>query len=450
MKPPNTNEIPIATPSSFLPPLKPLILTGKDTGSEDINTKLKNALGWLRWLYIPEVRGTARRRPIHISLEDGKEQGQGSTRKEKEEELEEIRADPFERNFTIQWLTRVISLGSSYGEAEEGGIAAEILDDASALLAICAGTAASGAVTRVFRFRLKGRVAATDGGEQEEGEEVTVDLRDASFESSDTSSLGNVTWGGACVMAEMIGEDPEAFAISSEGLGEGIGMRALELGAGTGLVSLVYAKFLEVWAKHREGRGIDEVVATDFHPSVLENLRVNYEVNFPSQSQNTTSSTASQNPLISTSVLPLDWSTIHSIHTQPPSNSTSLKDELPLQLRVKFDVILGADIIYESLHARWIRSCVERFLKKPSPSPTAGFIPLFHLIIPLRKTFKMESKSVEEVFRTVESLQKERGEMGGERELELAIIHQEDIICDAYSGEEAGEVVYRYYKIAWV
>ncbi|KAF8468555.1 hypothetical protein JB92DRAFT_3059263, partial [Gautieria morchelliformis] len=312
----------------------------------------------------------------------------------------------------------------------------------------------------------------------------------------------------------MIAEDPSNFSIfSREQLGTlqphvNAPFRALELGAGTGLASLVLGKVLErIRSMDRQCEEpisfdtrpvplvVDAVFATDFHPSVLANLRFNFAVNFPAASINSQSPVDNDNNtgISHTSccapnmvVLPLDWSVIHSL-THPishpvgketfessaqdtkwpndadalfqsrPQTSHPVLDQTDLirdqqqvlannadiltsatpsstssiapQLDIPFDVIIGADIIYEHSHALWVRACVERFLRKhtrpssqadeytiqapatalPGHSYQSDTSPLrtnqrpipalFHLIIPLRRTHAVESRSVEEVFR---------------------------------------------------
>ena len=63
----------------------------------------------------------------------------------------------------------------------------------------------------------------------------------------------------------MLLEEPQKFGLTNAVLARAEGVRILELGAGTGLVSLAATNFcLEgVWAA---------VVASDYHPTVLNNL----------------------------------------------------------------------------------------------------------------------------------------------------------------------------------
>ncbi|KAF8525431.1 hypothetical protein JB92DRAFT_2875919, partial [Gautieria morchelliformis] len=93
-------------------------------------------------------------------------------------------------------------------------------------------------------------------------DEFSIILRDAPLESSDFSSLGTL--------------NPQVNAP----------FRALELGAGTGLALLVLGKCTEPvsFDTCRVLLLVDTVFATDFHPSVLSNLRFNFAINFPAAS----------------------------------------------------------------------------------------------------------------------------------------------------------------------
>ncbi|KAF8509348.1 hypothetical protein JB92DRAFT_2814253 [Gautieria morchelliformis] len=399
----------VVPPTTFLPPLKLLkTCSGKE---------IWDALASLRYIYLPEVRGCSRRR-------------RGLMAEKQSNDLSAIRADGFERSFAIQWLTRFVSLFSEVGDD------VRLLQKAASLLAICAGAAASGSVDSP---------KTVEGGMNE----FTVLLRDAPLESSDFSSVGAQTWGGSCILAEMIAENPSNLSIfSREQLGTlhphvNAPFRALELGAGTGLASLVLGKVLErirsmdrqceepiSFDTRRVPLLVDTVFATDFHPSVLANLRFNFAVNFPAASINSQSPVLANNADILTSVT--------------PSSTSSIAP----QLDIPFDVIIEADITYEHSHALWVRACVERFLRKPTrPLDTSPLrtdqcpIPaLFHLIIPLRRTHAVESPISPYADAAMEPIP-----------LEVAIISQEDILCDAYSDcDTEEEVVYRYDRIGWV
>jgi hypothetical protein len=99
-----------------------------------------------------------------------------------------------------------------------------LVQSAAALLAICAGAASAGTRTRTYVFG-----------------SVRVQLTDVALRNDDFGSVGAQTWGSACVLAEMIAEEPARFGFELGGTGEKA-VRVLELGAGTGLVSLTIGK----------------------------------------------------------------------------------------------------------------------------------------------------------------------------------------------------------------
>ncbi|KAF9457366.1 hypothetical protein BDZ94DRAFT_1273378 [Collybia nuda] len=362
-------------PTSHLPPIRQIAAYPPED--------LTNALKYLRLIYNPEVRGSRRRRS-NSSANTG-----GSVR---DSELDDLRSDAFERSYAIKWLTTLVSQAEPWGDNDGAEV---LLQDAAALLAICSGTAAAGVIVRDFVFE-------TDHGTHKT---LKVNLTDVPLDNHDYGSVGAQTWGGACVLAEDIAKYPERFGFLHP---KSSGLRVLELGAGTGLVSLVVGKLFESLADETDVT----IVATDYYPSVLMNLEANVRSNFPSE--------ASSPIRISTHTL--DWSAF----PDEPGHDRSLDEP--------FDVILGADIIYESQHAVWIRSCLCRLLRKPSDD--VHFEPKFHLVIPLRRTHSSESSTIETVFPSRDMA-----------ESTLGILSKETIICEAENG--TGQVEYAYYIIGW-
>ncbi|CAE6455583.1 unnamed protein product [Rhizoctonia solani] len=109
-----------------------------------------------------------------------------------------------------------------------------------------------------------------------------------------------------------------------------------------------------------------------------------------------------------------------------------------------FDVIFGADIVYELSHATLVRGVVERLLRKPSYRPESPPA-YFYLIMPLRPTHADEANSVDMAFpRAEDVISKEAGE--GEI---LAIVRTETYARSAGVGR-ADEVQYVHYCIGWV
>ncbi|KAI0354723.1 hypothetical protein OH77DRAFT_486437 [Trametes cingulata] len=307
-------------------------------------------------------------------------------------DLDVLRSDTFEREFAIRWLTGFAARSdvwvyASDDEAETDARAA-IVDSAASILATFAGDEEEEDITRTFTFPTRHAGA------------VHVELNDAPLLSDDHTSVGLQSWGSSILLAERMCLETAAYglAVPTEG-----SLRILELGAGTGLLSIAAAKLL---ASSNAAR-TPEVVATDYHPSVLANLRSNVGRN----------SSATTSPGVE--VLPLDWQ--NPVYEGPLAES--------------FDVILAADVVYHPEHARWIKACVERLLVRERG--------VFWLIIPIRPTGRHEgmSNTVEAVFppaATVESKDKRA----------LAILNVEELSKHNGVGR-ADEGGYRLYKIGW-
>ncbi|TFK23736.1 hypothetical protein FA15DRAFT_670215 [Coprinopsis marcescibilis] len=373
--------------TSTLPPIR------KIASTDDL--ELRGAIDYIRKIYNPPVRGSRRRRRRSAA------NGCSGTHIPNDEQgdLEALRRDAFERTYSTTWLTHLVSHFSIFGDDEDQN-PHSLLNDAAGLLAIVAGTASAGIITRLFT------VPSAYGP-------VSVQLRDVPLDNQDYGSVGAQTWGGACIMAEMIAEDPGRFDLILSSSGSPGPYRVLELGAGTGLVSLAIAQLYRkmIGEVSRRGDPVIDIVATDYYPSVLENLRVNV-------TENRLEDAKSTSPAVRLRTWPLDWSKFPSTTALPP-------------LDKPFDVIFGADIVYEEQHAIWIMDCLKKLLKRGS---------WFHLIIPLRHTHTFESCTIEVVFaRPLAAC--------GEPSL---IWHSKDIItCDADSGRDGDEVDYACYKIGW-
>jgi hypothetical protein len=276
-----------------------------------------------------------------------------------------IRADAFERRYAINWLTGFISRSEEWLELapdfDEMPFAREaVIQLATTLISACTGTSICGAVTRHFTFG-----------------PFLVEVNDDALPSEDHTAVGLNTWGSARILAERMVADPAYFGLMAP---PRRGLKVLELGAGTGLLSLVARRMLEAQVVVQKGDcqasppAVVElnIVATDYHPSVLANLKFNISSNAPSAHV--------PDPYrVSLTSEALDW-----------------RDPPELEEAAKYDVILGADIIYERSHAEWIRSCVETLLKKPGKDGSTGGV--FWLIYPERPTHQQELDSVQEAF----------------------------------------------------
>ncbi|KAI0714751.1 putative methyltransferase-domain-containing protein [Earliella scabrosa] len=320
-------------------------------------------------------------------------------------DIDVLRSDTFEREFAIRWLTGFAARSDMWVYApecsdQESDARAALVDEAASLLSTFAGADEEEAITRVFTFPTRVQTSTNPP-------DVRVELNDAPLLSDDHTSVGLQSWGSAIRLAELMCLDPGAFGIALADRPANT-LRILELGAGTGLLSIAAAKLLASSSPDNHC----EVVATDYHPSVLDNLRKNVETNFlPTDA--------------AVQVLPLDWQ--NPVYEGP--------------LAGQFRVILAADVVYHPGHARWIKSCVERLLECGS-SDSGRLGGVFWLIIPLRSTGRHEgmSDTVEAVFPHVSKVAHLRGE--------LAILHVEELRKQDGVGR-ADEGGYKLYQIGW-
>lgn len=403
--------LPLNPPTSQLPPIAKI----KSVSLQDII----DAIGYLRHLYNPEVRGTCRidQKVVFNASRTASESTQAfseardpaakeSLKPPSDSSLDVLRADEFERSYAIRWLTSLVARADMLAARDDRNDNLEdslrtnsqepswenTVQEVAALLAVCAGTAAAGLVSRAFAFRHK------------TGREVKVQVTDVPLENQDYSSVGAQTWGSACLLSEMIVDSPTTFGLDYSVFARGP-VRVLELGAGTGLVSLTVGGILKGYWDGGSNDSCGTVVATDFHPSVLQNLTTNAAFNL---------ATWPEHCPVSVSAHHLDWSNLPSTPF-PPFDQP-------------FDIIFGADIVYEIEHASWIRSTVEHFLRKPE---TTSDMPQFHLMIPIRPTHATESQAVEKVFPFAPDpeVQTSSSSPAG-----LCIVRKEVILCEVHSS----------------
>ncbi|GME22971.1 putative Nicotinamide N-methyltransferase [Neofusicoccum parvum] len=235
-----------------------------------------------------------------------------------EEAAAALRADEFERSFAVRWLTAFIArAGSELVRVGSEEAAQRLVDDAASILASFSETTdpdsddEDAGLTREFEFAVRDTAAAA----------VSVRLNDAPLKGTDHTAVGLQSWGAAIVLSGLICADPERFGLPTPS-----GGTIVELGAGTGLVCLTVAALLQQHFRHRPST----VVATDFHPAVLANLRRNVAAN--------------ASPVLAR---PLDWS--------------APVLEPPLAPR-RAAVLLAADVVYAPEHARWLRDCAAALL----------------------------------------------------------------------------------------
>lgn len=279
--------------------------------------------------------------------------------------------DEFERAFAVQWLTSFIARMTKLGSDDEETI--DLVERAASLLAIFSGSSASGQVVRTLQFT-----------NEETGNTFDIQICDGSINSHEhLGAVGMQTWGSALVLSRMIAARPRRFFSSPES-----SIRILELGAGTGLVSLVLSKVLK--STH--------IIATDFDSHVLNNLQSNMERN----------SFNGDTPRVEH----LDWRSYLS-----PSTPSS----------TPFDIIIGADVVYEPQQSSWLKATVSHHLRRDNPGA------VFYLITPIRHTHQAELNSIRSTFPPASN---EHG---------LCTLHEEEVGLD-----DSDDMQYVLFTIGWV
>ncbi|PPQ69480.1 hypothetical protein CVT25_002044 [Psilocybe cyanescens] len=329
-------------------------------------------------------------------------------------DLDILHADPLERAFAIKWVTGFVTRSDSWISASESDSETEerteALDDATSILSAFIGNEDDNdvALTRIFTFPVASNYIAGRGSIPEQ---INVELNDAPLSKEDHTSVGLQSWGSSIILADRFCLQPSFFSLVPPSGDETL--RILELGAGTGMLSIAASKILHP-------SPAVEIVATDYHPDVLQNLAKNIATNFPISS--------TLNPRIT--VEALDW---EAPNYDAPFNKP-------------FDIILAADVVYHPCHAQWIKKCVEQLLARPNPTTRrAGGI--FWLIIPVRTTGRHEGMdtTIERLF--ADATASQTSEVTAE--LTLAVLHREEVGRQGSVGR-ADEGAYKLFKIGWI
>ena len=344
---------------------------------------------------------------IHDFVADTDENNESDT------EADLLRADPFERSFAIKWLTGFISRSdkwisacNSNSDSEERS---DVLDQAITLLSsfTSVNEETEVALTRTFSFPITTNSTSNK-------KDIQVELNDAPLSKEDHTSVGLQSWGSSILLAERICLQPSLFSLTTPIDTNARPLRILELGAGTGMLSIVAAKILQSYSP------APEIIATDYHPEVLDNLTRNVATNFP------------KHPA-AIAIKYLDWEVPH--YCEP--------------LDRPFDVILGADVIYHPEHAKWIKQCVEKLLVRPCAdnSNRSGGGGVFWLIIPVRSTGRHEGldRTVDDLFSTYTT----HHHVDKNSEPKLAILQKEEVGRQGNIGR-ADEGGYKLFKISWI
>lgn len=374
-------------PSSSLPQLRSLhALT---------EAQLKAALQYLQDIYcplrlppgLPESRGCP-----DTTTDSGyvSEDEVAEISADRDDVLIALRDDKIERDYAVRWLTRFISRAEELSFAEDS--ISELIDVAAFILASftdCDDDDCDEALYRNFCFPVS--LSASPSGS------VELQLKDAPLSGNDHTDVGLQSWGASIVFSGLMCAQPEKLGLTSLSPSSTL----MELGAGTGLVSLTLAKLLTLLPI------VDPtVIATDYHPAVLENLRANISMD---QTPNHAVYTSLQS-------LNLDW-------TAPPAALCST-----------VDILFAADVVYAPEHAAWLRDCAAHLL-----APNG----LFWLMVTVRINGKFEGISD-----TVETAFRNDVKTGG-RSGRSVMIHEKEEFDKNQSIGRGDESGYILFKIGW-
>ncbi|KAJ9161341.1 Protein-lysine N-methyltransferase EFM2-like protein 2 [Coniochaeta hoffmannii] len=328
-----------------------------------------------------------------------------------EAQLERLRADEHERAFAVRWVTRFIAVGDELPcfETEEGRQGA--LERAAEVLNALVNAPPDGegggdrdeedVFTRDFTFALPGG----DDGRYRRYSPICVRVGDglAGRRGEDHLDVGLQTWGAAIVLCQMMCDDAARFGLTRAELGGEPSI--VELGAGTGLVSLVLGRLLPMLGVERP-----VVVATDYHPAVIANLEENVRLNYGDEEEGRVDACK------------LDWA------------EEEVGKEWPLG-EEKADLLIATDVVYAAEHARMLCDCASRLLAARG---------VFWLLATVRQNgrFNGVDKTVEDVFGC------DGRANDSETGKRLTILESQEL--EKRSGVGRGdETFYKLFRIGW-
>ncbi|ORY13414.1 S-adenosyl-L-methionine-dependent methyltransferase [Clohesyomyces aquaticus] len=378
-------------PPSSLPPVRSLRLANEST----IDTALRN----LHQIYCPlrlpasfvqQNKPPKFLAPTPLLADSGyasRDEDDDAEDSDAVETLDLLRADQFERSVAVRWLTALIARAEELCGIEED-TRSRIIEEAAFILSSFTDSIDEGtdhALSREFSF------STSLGGCGSAMNSIHIRLNDAPLSTTDHTDVGLQSWGASIILSSMMCASPERFELENLPPDTTV----IELGAGTGLVSLTLAALLP-----RLPIKDPRIIATDYHSAVLENLRSNMAAN--SVPQETTP--------VQTMVL--DWS-------NPPS------------LSAPANMLVAADVVYAPEHAAMLLDCAARLLAPGG---------IFWLIVTVRNSGKFEG-----IAETVEAAMADDAMQNGRNGRNLKIFAKErlDKRKDVGRGDESGYILYR-------
>lgn len=353
--------------------------------------------------------GTATPLAVDSGYASGEDDDEDACGLADEDELACLRADSYERQFAVRWLTSFIARAEELLPEIDDDARQHFIDEASYILASFSSVSDAeqdedaGAIVREFRFQVNGQ----------EADAIEVRLTDGTpATGSDHTDVGLQSWGASIVVSDLMCSFPERFGLSAEQLGDT--PRIIELGAGTGLVGITMAKLLP-----RIGVSNGTIIATDYHPAVLSNLKENITANFPrtGDDEDNDNDDDDERPL---QTCLLDWA---APCLDPPLHEPA-------------DMLVATDVVYAPEHAVWLRDCAGKLLAHNG---------IFWLIASVRPNGRFEgvTDTVEAAFADEETCPTtDDGQLG------LRIVAKDSFGKRKGVGR-ADEIGYKVFRIGW-
>ncbi|WFD25463.1 hypothetical protein MNAN1_000423 [Malassezia nana] len=288
--------------------------------------------------------------------------------------LDAARAEPTERAYVLSWLGRLVE--SELAWIEDSPERRDAVEDAAQILAGCTSALEAGDLFRDFDFPTQDAydLPVIEG---EPVLRVHMRVRDASLPPSDQHShqgaaaaadaVGVQTYASSIIMSDLFVRRPSAWHPALEPDAPRLAdFRAMELGAGTGIVGMVVARALS-----ESVLPIDHATVglTDYHDDVLANLQYNVDHYLRLASDRVTVVCG-----------PLDWRAMYDVVCPERASGTAVPCRLPPPH--SYDLLLAADPVYDPMHATWLLGAISYLLAR-DPKARA------HILLPVRKAGRL-------------------------------------------------------------
>jgi len=340
--------------------------------------------------------------------------------------------DTYEEEFALNWVRRVLVLATKQQgrvEEEEAIQWEEMIDTASSIISRNSGPGAESESDTFYTLPSPPSLDLNDSSD------ISIKIHSGTLLAGTT---GHRTWGSAPILARRIATSPDRFFPASP---LSTPLRILELGSGTGLVGIVGVSILQ-----RLGRSAT-VHLTDGGESELHEVTTTQLVDNLGYNLQSYLEQHVDNCHVEAANFKLCWDDYLENGGGHSLDSTQ-----------RYDVILGADLVYEPQQAKSLHAAVAAHLRFPSTTSSSP-PPAFHLIIPLRPTHATESNAVDTFFpTTTASTASEKGSRMRSRgdssnQFILWAREREEFWGREGFGDscEAGKKLMRYrrYKIEW-